>query len=118
MLQSGVNYDVSFIVDTEDEHVGLLLDGIPVYGFGTLETLLEKNEISCVFLAEPDLTKGEMAKIAGFCQAHGIELKERMFDTADKNEPVSEQQFKAVTDVDPKWAEEYKKQFGEEPSFF
>lgn len=118
MLQSGVNYDVSFIVDTENEHVGLLMDGIPVYGFETLETLLTKNEISCVFLAEPDLTKGEKAKVAGCCQAHGIELKERMFDTADKKELVSEQQFKAVTDVDPKWAEEYKKQFGEEPSFF
>ena len=118
MLQSGVNYDVSFIVDTENEHVGLLLDGIPVYGFDTLETLLEKNEIHCVFLAEPDLTKGEKAKVAGICQVYGIELKERMFDTADKNEPVTELQFKSVTSVDEQWAKEYKKQFGEEPSFF
>ena len=118
MLQSGVNYDVSFIVDTEDEHVGLLMDGIPVYGFETLEPLLEKNEIGCVFLAEPELSNGEKAKIAGFCRAHGIELKERMFDTADKNEPMTELQFKAVTAVDEKWAEEYKKQFGEEPTFF
>ena len=118
MLQSGVNYDVSFIVDTENEHVGLLLDGIPVYGFETLETLLKKNEIRCVFLAEPDLTKGEKAKIAGFCRAHGIELKERMFDTADKNETMTELQFKSVTAVDEQWAEEYKKQFGEEPTFF
>ena len=69
-------------------------------------------------MAEPDLTKGEKAKIVTSCQGHRIELKERMFDTENKNEPVSEQQFKAVTDVDPKWAEEYKKQFGEEPSFF
>lgn len=118
MLQSSVNYDVSFIVDTEDEHVGLLLDGIPVYGFETLETLLEKNEIRCVFLAEPDLTKGEKTKVAGFCRANGIELKERMFDTADKNETMTELQFKSVTAVDEQWAEEYKKQFGEEPTFF
>ena len=118
MLQSGVNYDVSFIVDTENEHVGLLLDGIPVYGFETLELLLAKNEIRCVFLAEPDLTKGEKAKVAGFCRAHGIELKERMFDTMNKNEPVTELQFKSVTAVDEQWAEEYKKQFGEEPTFF
>lgn len=118
MLQSGVNYDVSFIVDTEDEHVGLLLDGIPVYGFETLETLLEKNEIRCAFLAEPDLTKGEKTKIINACRKHGIELKERMFDTAGKNEPMKELQFKSVTMVDEQWAEEYKKQFGEEPSFF
>lgn len=118
MLQSGVNYDVSFIVDTEDEHVGLLLDGIPVYGFENLETLLEKNDIKCVFLAEPDLTNGEKAKIAGSCKAHGIELKERVFDTVDNNKPITELQFKSVTAVDEQWAEEYKKQFGEEPSFF
>ena len=118
MLQSGVNYDVSFIVDTEDEHVGLLLDGIPVYGFENLETLLEKNEIKCVFLAEPDLTKGKKAKVAGSCRAHGIELKERMFDTVDNTKPMTELQFKSVTTVDEQWAEEYKKQFGEEPTFF
>lgn len=118
MLQSGVNYDVSFIVDTEDEHVGLLLDGIPVYGFENLENLLAKNEIKCVFLAEPALTKGEKAKIAGSCKAHGIELKERVFDTVDDNKPLTELQFKSVTAVDEQWAEEYKKQFGEEPSFF
>lgn len=119
MLQSGMNYEVSFIVDTEDEHIGLLLDGIPVYGLETLDTLLAKNEIRCVFLAEPDLTKEERVKVVGVCRAHGIELKERMFDTASKESTsVTEQQFKAVTDVDPEWAEEYKKQFGEEPSFF
>ena len=65
-----------------------------------------------------DLTKEEKAKIAGLCGAQGIELKERMFDTADKNEPVTELQFKSVTSVDEQWAKEYKKQFGEEPSFF
>lgn len=118
MLQSGVNYEVSFIVDTEDEHVGLLLDGIPVYGLQTLEMLMEKNDINCVFLAEPDLTKGEKAKIASACKAKGIDLKERMFTTADINEPVTELQFKSVTAVDEHWAEEYKKQFGEEPTFF
>ena len=118
MLQSGVNYDVSFIVDTEDEHVGLLLDGIPVYGFETLETLLEKNKVRCVFLAEPDLTNGEKAKVAGFCRTHGIEIKERVFDTVDDNKPMTELQFKSVTAVDEQWAEEYKKQFGEEPTFF
>ena len=118
MLQSGVNYEVSFIVDTEDEHVGLLLDGIPVYGLQTLEMLMEKNDINCVFLAEPDLTKGEKAKISSACKAKGIDLKERMFTTADINEPMTELQFKSVTAVDEQWAEEYKKQFGEEPTFF
>jgi len=118
MLQSGVNYDVCSIVDTENEHVGLMLDGIPVYGIETLEALLEKNKIKCVFLAEPALTKGNKARIAACCKQCGVELKERVFDTAQKDEKVSELQFKAVTYVDEEWAKEYKKQFGEEPSFF
>ena len=70
------------------------------------------------FLAEPDLSKKNRGRGAARCKARNVELKERMFDSASKNEPVSEQQFKAVTYVDKEWAEEYKKQFGEEPSFF
>lgn len=118
MLQSGLNYEVSAIVDTENEHVGLMIDGTPVYGLESLEALIENNGVKCVFLSEPDLTKGAKAKVAAFCQVHGIELKERMFNTMDNNEPVTELQFKSVTAVDEKWAEEYKKQFGEEPTFF
>lgn len=118
MLQSGMNYEVSAIVDTENEHVGLMIDGTPVYGLESLEALTENNAIKCVFLAEPDLNTKNKGRIAACCKAKNVELKERMFDSTSKNEPVSEQQFKAVTDVDPKWAEEYKKQFGEEPTFF
>ena len=118
MLQSGMNYEVSAIVDTENEHVGLLIDGTPVYGLETLEALIENNGIKCVFLAEPDLSNINRGRIAACCKVRNIELKERMFDSTNINEPVSEQQFKAVTYVDKEWAEEYKKQFGEEPSFF
>ena len=118
MLESGMNYEVSAIVDTENEHVGLMIDGTPVYGLETLEALIENNGIKCVFLSEPDLNNKNRGRVAACCKARNVELKERMFDSTSQNEPVSEQQFKAVTDVDPKWAEEYKKQFGEEPTFF
>ena len=118
MLQSGLNYEVSAIVDTENEHVGLMIDGTPVYGLESLEALTENNAIKCVFLAEPDLNTKNKGRIAACCKAKNVELKERMFDSTSKSEPVSEQQFKAVTYVDKEWAEEYKKQFGEEPSFF
>jgi len=119
MLQTGMNYEVSAIVDTENEHVGLMIDGTPVYGLESLEALIENNTIKCVFLAEPDLTNKNGGRIAACCKNHNIELKKRLFDTSSKESAtVTEQQFKAVTDVDPEWAEEYKKQFGEEPSFF
>ena len=83
MLQSGVNYDVSFIVDTEDEHVGLLLDGIPVYGIQTLKILLEKNEISCVFLAEPHLSEADLKTISAICSELKIEIRETRENKVD-----------------------------------
>lgn len=119
MLQSGMNYEVSAIIDTENEHVGLMIDGTPVYGLEALEALIENNGVKCVFLAEPDLNNKNRGRIAVCCKSHNIEMRERMFDTeSEVPATVTEQQFKAVTDVDPEWAEEYKEQFGEEPSFF
>ena len=83
LLQSGVNYDVSFIVDTEDEHVGLLLDGIPVYGLQTLKMLLEKNDIKCVFLAEPHLSDTDRKKISATCSDLKIEMRESRENKVD-----------------------------------
>lgn len=122
VLQSGLDYDVCCVVDTEKEHVGLLLDGIPVFGLETLEALLEKNEIKCVFLAEPHLSASERSMIAGVCKAKNIDLKERLFSSeTTQNETTGSTEdvkFVSVTLVDEKWADEYKKEFGEEPSFF
>lgn len=115
VIRDGENYDICAVVDTQKEHIGLLVDGVPVYGLETLDALLDKNAISCVFLAEPDLNSSDRAKIVLACSQRKIELRER----ANKSEEtVKEEQFVATTEVDSKWAEEYKKQFGEEPSFF
>lgn len=114
-IRDGENFDVCAVVDTQREHIGLLVDGVPVYGLETLDALLDKNTISCVFLAEPDLSESDRAKIVLACIERKIELRERSDKT---EESVKEEQFVATTEVDRKWAEEYKKQFGEEPSFF
>lgn len=122
VLQSGTDYDVCCVVDTEQEHVGLLLDGIPVFGIETLEALLDKNEITCVFLAEPNLSDRDRRMIAKNCKEANIDLKERLFSSESALKDVtgtpSEIEFVPVTLVDEKWADEYKKEFGEEPSFF
>lgn len=122
VIQSGPDYDVCCVVDTEKEHVGLLLDGIPVFGIETLEALLEKNEIKCVFLAEPHLTASDRRMIAGVCKERNIDLKERLFSSESAQQHMAETdaevEFVPVTLVDEKWADEYKKEFGEEPSFF
>ncbi len=115
VIRDGENYNVCAVVDTQKEHVGLLVDGVPVYGLETLDALLDKNAISCVFLAEPDLSVSDRAKIVLACDHRKIELRERAEKTEDS---VKEDQFVATTEVDREWAEEYKKQFGEDPSFF
>ena len=122
LLQSGTEYDVCCVVDTEQEHVGLLLDGIPVFGLETFSALLEKNEIRCVFLAEPHLNATDRRMIASICKEKNIDLRERLFSSGSDREnigkTVTEAEFVPVTLVDEKWADEYKKEFGEEPSFF
>lgn len=115
VIRDGENYDVCAIVDTQKEHIGLLVDGVPVYGLETLDALLDKNKLDCVFLAEPDLSASDRAKIVLACTQRKIELRER---TDKTEESVKEDQFVATTEVDREWAEEYKKQFGEDPSFF
>lgn len=114
-IRDGENYDVCAVVDTQKENIGLLVDGVPVYGLETLDALLDKNAISCVFLAEPDLSSSDRAKIVLACSQRKIELRERSDKT---DESVKEEQFVTTTEVDREWAEEYKKQFGEEPTFF
>ncbi len=114
-IRDGENYDVCAVIDTQKENIGLLVDGVPVYGLETLDALLDKNAISCVFLAEPDLSATDRAKIVLSCSQRKIELRERSDKT---EESVKEDQYVATTEVDHEWAEEYKKQFGEDPSFF
>lgn len=85
VIQSGTDYDVCCVVDTEQEHVGLLLDGIPVFGLETLEALLNKNEINCVFLAEPHLNALDRRHISKTCNDLGIELRESHLDAEKVN---------------------------------
>lgn len=114
-IRDGENFEVCAVVDTQKENIGLLIDGVTVYGLETLDALLEKNKIDCVFIAEPDLSASDRAKIVLACGQRKIELRERSDKT---EESVKEDQFVATTEVDREWAEEYKKQFGEEPTFF
>ena len=76
VLQSGVYFNVGCVVDTEDEHVGRLLDGIPVYDKGQIEELLDKFGVNCVFLAEPDLEEQDRNTIKKICENHSIEFRD------------------------------------------
>ena len=120
VLHSGAEYRVDCIVDTENEHVGRLLNGIPVFHPDDLTNVLERYHVTCVFLAEPNLGDEEKAKILKLCREHKVDLRESVIGTGAREVQLEapEMKFVSVTSVDEKWAQEYKEQFGEEPSFF
>ena len=76
VLQNGVYFNVGCVVDTEDEHVGRFLDGVPVYDQGQIEELLDKFDVNCVFLAEPDLKEQARNTIKKICENHSIEIRD------------------------------------------
>ncbi len=75
LIQNGDDFRVECIVDTENEHVGRLLDGIPVFHPDDLRNLLERYHVSCVFLAEPHLSLQDRKMIEKTCREMGTELR-------------------------------------------
>ena len=89
ILQSGDEFRVSCIVDTENEYVGKMLNGIPVYSLDQLVYTLEHNDIKCVFLAEPQLKKRDRAVITNTCRDKGIDLKESLISPDNSVHPLN-----------------------------
>lgn len=81
ILQSGDEFRVDCIVDTENEHVGKMLNGVPVYSLDQLSYTLENHDIRCVFLAEPHLSEEQKRTIAKTCEEFGIELRAQMISS-------------------------------------
>lgn len=117
-LQAGENYRVGCIADPKNEHVGLKMDGIPVYGLDELAKTLEKHRVNCVFLADPGLKDDEKRKIQRACTEKEVELKVWQNNAVEVENKVSELEFVPAAEVTETWAKDYKEKYGEEPSFF
>ena len=76
VLQEGVFFNVCCVVDPEDKAVGKTLDGVPVYGWDQLGELISRYDITCVFLAEPDLEEAGREKIRKACAEKKVELRD------------------------------------------
>ena len=89
LIQSGDEFRVDGFIDTENEQVGRMLNGIPVYSLDQLKYTLEHNRVSCVFLAEPHLNDADRKRVSNSCSELKIEMRESRVNT------VSPEQGKA-----------------------
>ena len=76
VLQDGVLFNVCCVVDPEDKAAGKTLDGVPVYGWDQLGELISRYDITCVFLAEPDLGDAGREEIRKACAEKKVELRD------------------------------------------
>ncbi len=76
VLQGGVYFNVCGVIDTDDVSVGKLIDGIPVYSILELDELIEKYDITCIFLADPTLAEGYRQTIKKTCGDRKVELRD------------------------------------------
>ena len=99
LIQSGEEFRVDGIIDTENEQVGRMLDGIPVYSLDQLKYTLEHHQISCVFLAEPHLSEADRKRISNVCSELKIEMRESRVNTVspEKGKAGSGLQFVPIT---------------------
>ena len=76
LLDAGVSYRPACVIDSTNKHVGKTLDGIPVYGEEQIEDALERHDINCVFLADPELAEKNRDRIITVCKYKNIEFKD------------------------------------------
>ena len=101
MIKNDEDFRVDCFVDTENEHVGRLLDGVPVFHPDELKNILENHHITCVFLAEPHLSAENRRNISKTCNELGIELRESRIDSEkvvpSPNKSGAQMQFTTIS---------------------
>lgn len=101
VIKNDEDFRVDCFVDTENEHVGRLLDGVPVFHPDELRNILENHRITCVFLAEPHLSPLDRRNISKTCSELGIELRESRIDSekvvSSPNKGGAQMQFTTIS---------------------
>ncbi len=75
-LQGGIYYNVACVVDPTGKAAGRIMNGVPVYDLSQLEEALSRHDVTCVFLAEPDLSENNRLKVRIACEEKKIELRD------------------------------------------
>ena len=75
-LQEGIYFHVCCIVDPDMDAVGKTLDGAPVFGWDQLGELITRYDITCVFLADPNLSEKSRQDINAICNEKKVEIRD------------------------------------------
>ena len=76
ILQDGVYFEVCGVIDYDDDVAGKIIDGIPVYRETQLCDLIDKFNVTCVFLADPNLESDARSAIKNVCGEKKVELRD------------------------------------------
>ncbi len=76
LLSLGVQFRPVAAIDCRDKDSGKLIDGIPVYGKKDLETVIAKNKIKAVFLADSKIDEEFRSNVVKYCKEHQIQFND------------------------------------------
>lgn len=89
LIDSGITYRAACIID--DEYKGMSMDGLPVYGLDELDEVIEKQSISFVVLADPEMSSETREKVTKVCNLNNLVLRDytSFFNFVGENEEVA-----------------------------
>ena len=89
LLDAGMIFRPACVVD--DNYKGLSMDGLPVYGLDELDEVIEKQSISFVVLADPEISVETREKVAKVCSINNLALRDytSFFNFVGENEEVA-----------------------------
>lgn len=76
LLSMGVQYRPVAVIDCDNKDAGKLMNGIPVYGQSEFESVVVKNKIKAVFLAEVSVDSEYRKNVIKYCKEHLIQFSD------------------------------------------
>ncbi len=76
LLDSGVAYSTACLVDLTGDHDINPINGVPIYSLDGIEKALEKHDIKCVFLAEPEISDKQREDIQTLCKYKKVVMRD------------------------------------------
>ena len=76
LLNIGIQYRPVAIIDSSNKTAGMMMDGIPVYGSDDFASVVTKNKIKAVFLADATVDKEHRKAIIRFCKDNELQFRD------------------------------------------
>lgn len=76
LLNIGVQYRPVAVIDNRNKDVGKFIDGIPVYGSNDFESIISKDKIKAVFLADTKADEEYKDSAKNYCKKHSVQFSD------------------------------------------